>query len=645
MAHGLAIQRGASGFSGISGISGISGLSGQSGYSGVSGFSGTSGFSGSSGTSGFSGFSGLSFNPKNRITVGLPGSTGVDYNTIGEAITAANALSPSLTNQILIEVYPGAYTEDPLTIPSNVQIQAANSVGFVKILPTDDATAMVTLSDNSLANGLQVSDVDGSGGIAFLYVGAASKEAGVFNCFVQNCETAFCVQGDPTANFGVVTSRAILCGTAYKISTGGGTLTSAGSAAVLSTTYDLQVDNSSGTVLGTFTILDDSKITLDSGGTYAFTHIDSFPSNEGLAVIGNMSVGRPETGKESSFGEGGVHVVGMVVQTNTNGTAGTWTDRTSEAASPSGSSFAAFPGTSAENALYVGGDNPFFNLSVDTATAIALGAGAIAWEYWNGSAWTSFLVMASTDSGIQYAQDTFGRVAIEEIRFGEMTGWATTSLNSVTKYWVRARVTTGITTSPVIEQIKIGVNRTKINDEGSLSYFGSAEPKGVLLTRFGLTRALLAITPKDDDLEISSTVTMITTGNSFENNAEDAIGDFIIVPDGMDTSMPIEYDVFWHPNTTATGDVEIELIRSSVSLGDVLDGTLAETRTGTVTTISTASNKALFKTTISFTAPDLVPGEFVSIAIVRDATGTNADDTYTGSISIVQIRATATFWK
>lgn len=57
----------------------------------------------------------------------------------------------------------------------------------------------------------------------------------------------------------------------------------------------------------------------------------------------------------------------------------------------------------------------------------------LVWEYWNGSAWTTLTTQDNTSQ--------FRVLGVKSVHWATPTAWVTTSVNAVTGYWVRARVT------------------------------------------------------------------------------------------------------------------------------------------------------------------------------------------------------------
>lgn len=57
----------------------------------------------------------------------------------------------------------------------------------------------------------------------------------------------------------------------------------------------------------------------------------------------------------------------------------------------------------------------------------------IAWEYWNGSTWTTLTTTDNTDQ--------FRKLGVNNVTWAIPSNWATVAVNSITGYWVRARIT------------------------------------------------------------------------------------------------------------------------------------------------------------------------------------------------------------
>lgn len=99
------------------------------------------------------------------------------------------------------------------------------------------------------------------------------------------------------------------------------------------------------------------------------------------------------------------------------------------------------------DAIYWGSPSSYATLSAYVITPVS-SSSTLVWEFWNGSAWTSF-----TPSGIG-----FGAAGPGAVTFGTLTGWASTTVNGVNAFWVRLRISAlgGGTTAGVWRQMRRG---------------------------------------------------------------------------------------------------------------------------------------------------------------------------------------------
>lgn len=104
------------------------------------------------------------------------------------------------------------------------------------------------------------------------------------------------------------------------------------------------------------------------------------------------------------------------------------------------SNFSYFPAAGAVNdAFYWGVAGTIWTTAYLNLTTAGVYTATITWEFWNGATWTAFVPLISLTSTGQ-----------KTLTLGTLTGWATTSVNGATAYWVRARLSavTSWTTSP-----------------------------------------------------------------------------------------------------------------------------------------------------------------------------------------------------
>lgn len=105
-------------------------------------------------------------NVVNLITVGLSGSTGVDYNSIKEAVdsvTGANA-----TNTYVVKVGPGVFYENPITMKSYVDVVGESETNTI-IQANNPNTSLIIGADQSMINNVQIQGCTGTGVAAVIY--------------------------------------------------------------------------------------------------------------------------------------------------------------------------------------------------------------------------------------------------------------------------------------------------------------------------------------------------------------------------------------------------------------------------------------------------------------------------------------------
>lgn len=98
----------------------------------------------------------------------------------------------------------------------------------------------------------------------------------------------------------------------------------------------------------------------------------------------------------------------------------------------------------------VANSGPFTGLLFDiTAGASSTTSYSAGWEYWNGSAWAGFVQRDNTVGST--SGEVFSATGQNIVAWAHPSNWATTTINSVTAYWVRCSLTalTGTLTNPV----------------------------------------------------------------------------------------------------------------------------------------------------------------------------------------------------
>ena len=131
-----------------------------------------------------------------------------------------------------------------------------------------------------------------------------------------------------------------------------------------------------------------------------------------------------------------------------------FTDITQEMQSPLGTATSIL--NTSSYYLYLGDTEKFDMAVFDVATSGNLGA--LTWEFYNGSAWTTFTPSSGrlrydvdeTGAGSGY---DFNMDGVEMFPSNVLSTWATTAVNSVTKYWIRVTAAS-VTTIPQMYRIQ-----------------------------------------------------------------------------------------------------------------------------------------------------------------------------------------------
>jgi len=492
-------------------------------------------------------------------------------------------------------------------------------------------------------------------GVAQIVNGLRADGAGS-GISVQAVTTVGCDNGahvSNTAIIDIVSGIMQVCTNGLRIGATSGTLRCNNVRVQSSTAWDLLIEAATGTYLGTGGTLRNDQLSIVVGATVLSSHLSEIPGEQQHQILGEFAVGSETAPAEAAFGGGDSNVRNMSVFRNTNLEVGAWSDITAEMASRTGSTADAFPGVGVGNTLYVGGAVRFNGIKTDTTAAIVLGAGALIWEYWNGAAWANMAVLASDGNApyAQYSEDTFGRINSEQVRFNfpAMGAWATKSLNGTTKYWVRCRISSAITTVPTLENIKLGPSRFEVNADGLTEAFGDGEKVRELIMHQRLVDDLQGSSPGNATINFSANVSITPVDNSFNNGAVDGVGAIVTVPEGLDTTRPVVLAMRWIPSANGGGpgaeDVELETILVPVQLGDALTGALPETAFQTIEIVGGADQDILRENEFTFDLRGLTPGNQFVFSLFRDASAGNPDDDYGGNVEVVSLRMTGTFWR
>jgi len=302
----------------------------------------------------------------------------------------------------------------------------------------------------------------------------------------------------------------------------------------------------------------------------------------------------------------------------------------------------------------------FYGIKTLVDTALVPGSGSVVFEYWDGDSWEAFNIMETEAenphaSNANAALQTTGSY---HLRFDwrMKLDWAKNDPPSTgtNRFWIRIRVATGVTTAPILQQIKIHSNRTEINADGFIEYFGLGRPLNRIPFDVNNFSESPTAAPNDQSLYLSDNLVLGRTANSFQNTGTDTIGLAVFLPYDTDTSCPIrllagftvdggtangtrviKFTIYW--NTSSRGD---NIYRSEATAPSTSTGEQSTTFTYTV---PASGNDKLVKGFIDLEIPSTKPladsstgeGDILWITVKRDPS--DVQDTYTGDVNLVQL--------
>lgn len=274
----------------------------------------------------------------------------------------------------------------------------------------------------------------------------------------------------------------------------------------------------------------------------------------------------------------------------------TYTDVSSNIKQSGATTTSMFSALTAGYIFYLGNTaGKFPSLLVNMSVAGSMGTIGTnyVWEYWNGAAWTSFNTMGLSETYPyqSYANTPLQNTGQMSIRFDQTfssssaSDWATTAVNSVTAYWVRVRIITSITTSPVITWIKEFDSTMRIHRSGTIAYFGRSMPK--VLKFYDVQIMAGNATNQTLYVNAAPAVNRILTNNSFSNAGTATSGLSFLMDGQADTSSGLYMILSWLTDGTNTNTVSLTISWTVTSDGDIIATTVGTAPTNATTQTST----------------------------------------------------------
>lgn len=429
-----------------------------------------------------------------------------------------------------------------------------------------------------------------------------------------------------------------------------------------SSTYDFDIQ-ASDAVINLFSCeLDEELINNPSGVKINAKIYTNKNDKKYQTMTGDLRIGSVINPASSSFGEGKYNTMLYSVLSNDNLEAGTWVDNTTYAKGDNGN-FDLFQGTVAGNCFYIGFSTniPGIKINITTKTTTIQPKDDLIWEFWDGSSWLEMKCM-QTEIIIPNYSIVDSYVSVEKkqdiyFRIKKSSPLVEKSLNGVTKRWIRSRIVNTISSVPQAGYIKLHTNSTEIYKDGMMFHYGDARNVHPLYLSYQ-NIAASTTTVYDQDFYITDTFAMDKKNNSFPDTVDTIYTFNTYLPFDIDTSFPIKLrfafvcddatagDVQWIVNwkyTTSGDPVYLNIVDAPTTDSDMINVTKT-------TSIGASQNNKDLRDSIELDIDNVAPIDpnsenLLWIFLQRDATGGNANDTYTGSVNIIQIFAQYVSWR
>jgi len=387
-----------------------------------------------------------------------------------------------------------------------------------------------------------------------------------------------------------------------------------------------------------------------------------------------VHVGTPEYPREFIVGEGGS--IGRDTLVYTYNPISGFTDVSHIVATDSTTATTiGFPTNTVDNAVYFSSDiitkdgdyYKFSGLRGGLTYLGAKGTGNYQYEYWNGSDWIQFnRMITNRNSPYQsYGQDLLlyqGDLPnIFQFRFDSsiFDDWTKNDpiSSGTNRYWMRVRIISEIDASWELYNVKLHTNRTEINGDGFVEYFGNARP--VRKLNLGVNSFSPAInSPNDQNLYYSEGLYAGRVENLFVANKTDSIGYMGFLPYDIDTSSELVLKIKYVVSDSSAGFLKSKLYWGVINGNEdiffskqsaPISGITELTSEGLVPISANTQNKVKNFTIDGIKIPDAISqkqdGTTDLIVFTLYRVGDSSEDTYSGSAAILDIGVYYKAWR
>ena len=408
--------------------------------------------------------------------------------------------------------------------------------------------------------------------------------------------------------------------------------------------------------------IDSGKIKNPNSVRFASKYHGTESNTYFVTTSGDVRFGDKKDKTTLSIGQGKYDNEGIAVLSNDNLEIGTWTNNTVAAQSFKGSVFNLFSGTSTDNCMYIGRNDSVIGMKVNlvTATTSFTSKVDIIYEYWNGSSWIEFKSMVNEASQPAYQKDDSFISYVEKlhIRFGikSTTSFVDKTLDGITKNWVRIRVVNTLVSIPAVEYIKLHTNETKITSNGFIEHFGDSRSVKSLGWTIGNTEPSNA-SPLNQDVYLSDQLGVGRKENKFADGATDRLGLCVYLPLDVDNGFPVKLKFAIIGSSGTIGNVEFVARWNTSNVGSNIyrttgaapSSSLGEKLFSSIINITSADTEYRGELELDLNLVNPTPANGIPhllwVTVERDATAGNSNDTYPGSISLLQMSPFYISWR
>ena len=415
--------------------------------------------------------------------------------------------------------------------------------------------------------------------------------------------------------------------------------------------YDLLVESATGIINAQAVDISLDRLSIVEGAQVNTAGLDNdIYMNPTYRIMSNLAIGRHDLGNTSSFGDGGSYVGHMSIKTY---------DGSSYVTKVYGD-LISLPNTSVNTAIYIGTTHmiPFYGISFSMKEFIN---GSIVWEYYDSgtSSWLSFNIAETLNQSSTSNRGTaFTGVAdnIYTIRFDDCIisgvkessmsakGWSMIAIDSVTAYWIRIRISTTITRSFVVQNVRLKGNYTSIRNNGTRSYHGEARSNVIVPA----ITSDVAGTAGTVTISISPSIAIAIREGSLSATVTSAVYFKYVLTEDMDTACGLKITVQYQTTLAPSGNTYaiVQVYTCVVSRYGRYDALNAEVYKQYSLNFRATDTRYKIRNLDHDLRMDIsnnTPGDMLFIMVRR--LGADVSDTFTGTVNVTNINLEYKKWQ